>query len=208
MEKDTIKARIEYLVKILNQYGYEYYVLDNPTVSDAEYDSLIKELERLENEYPDLVLPNSPTKNVGAYLKLDLDEIVHEVPMMSLANAFSYEEMYEFDERIKKALNTVSNIAYTCELKIDGIASTAHYETGLLVLGATRGNGVVGENITANDKVQSVIWAPGAGQNGFDAIGKILKGEINPSGRTTDTFMVDFTKDPAYQNFSNNNKTK
>ncbi len=150
MEKDTIKARIEYLVKILNQYGYEYYVLDNPTVSDAEYDSLIKELERLENEYPDLVLPNSPTKNVGAYLKLDLDEIVHEVPMMSLANAFSYEEMYEFDERIKKALNTVSNIAYTCELKIDGIASTAHYENGLLVLGATRGNGVVGENITAN----------------------------------------------------------
>ena len=76
-----IKERISYLVKVLNQYGYEYYVLDNPTVSDAEYDSLMTELERLESEYPELVLDNSPTKKVGDYLKLELDEVTHEVPM-------------------------------------------------------------------------------------------------------------------------------
>lgn len=149
-----IKERISYLVKVLNQYGYEYYVLDNPTVSDAEYDSLMTELERLESEYPELVLDNSPTKKVGDYLKLELDEVTHEVPMQSLADVFSYDEIYQFDDRIKKILKEehvdLSRISYTCELKIDGIASSIKYNDGLLVLGATRGNGVVGENITKN----------------------------------------------------------
>lgn len=144
---DYIK-RMHDLVKILKQYNYEYYVLDNPTVSDFEYDSLIKELERLEQMYPAHILPDSPTQHVGDYLKLDLDEIVHKNPMLSLANAFSYQELRDFDDRIKKTIN--QNVEYTCELKIDGIASTIHYEDGLLVLGATRGNGVVGENITKN----------------------------------------------------------
>ena len=144
---DYIK-RMNELVKLLKQYNYEYYVLDNPTVSDLEYDSLMKELERLEAMYPAHALPDSPTKKVGDYLKLELEEITHVNPMMSLANAFSYKELREFDQKIKRTVNR--NIEYTCELKIDGIASTIHYEDGLLVLAATRGNGAVGENITKN----------------------------------------------------------
>ena len=142
------KERIEYLTNLLNRYNYEYYVLDNPTVTDLEYDSLIKELEALEQEYPDLVLDNSPTKKVGDFLKLDLDEVEHINPMMSLANAFSYDELRDFDSKIRKAVG--EKVSYTCELKIDGIASTIHYEKGLLTLGATRGNGTKGENITKN----------------------------------------------------------
>lgn len=142
------KERIEYLTNLLNRYNYEYYVLDNPTATDLEYDSLMKELEALEKANPNLVLDNTPTKKVGDFLKLDLDTIIHKNGMMSLANAFSYDELREFDLRIKKA--TSEKVSYTCELKIDGIASTVHYEKGLLVLGATRGNGVTGENITKN----------------------------------------------------------
>ena len=140
--------RMKQLVKILKQYNYEYYVLDAPTVSDFEYDSLLKELERLEMLHPAHIQPDSPTQHVGDYLKLDLEEITHEHPMMSLANAFSFNELREFDDRIFKTIG--QRVSYTCELKIDGIASTVHYEDGLLVLGATRGNGVVGENITKN----------------------------------------------------------
>ena len=144
---NEIQERIKYLVNILNQYNYEYYVLDNPTVEDIEYDSLMRELEKLENDYPEYKLENSPTSKVGDYLKTDLDEITHIYPMLSLGNAFSYDELRDFDEKIRKVVN---NFTYTVELKIDGIASSAHYTDGLLTLGATRGNGVVGENITKN----------------------------------------------------------
>lgn len=147
MEELRIKQRMKELTQELKQYNYEYYVLDNPTVDDIEYDSKMRELERLEKEYPMYQDPNTPTKQVGAFLKTELSSITHEVPMLSLANAFSYDELEEFDERISKV---VSNYTYNVELKIDGIASSIHYEDGLLVLGATRGNGVVGENITNN----------------------------------------------------------
>ena len=156
------KERIEYLTNLLNRYNYEYYVLDNPTVTDLEYDSLMKELEALEKEYPDLVLDNSPTKKVGDFLKLDLEEVEHINPMMSLANAFSYDELKEFNSKIEKAIG--KKVSYTCELKIDGIASTIHYEKGLLTLGATRGNGTTGENITKNvlmiDVLPKVLTKP------------------------------------------------
>lgn len=144
---NNIQKRMIELTKELKQYNYEYYVLDNPTVDDIEYDSKMRELEKLEKEYPEFQDPDTPTKQVGAFLKTDLQEIVHEVPMLSLANAFSYDELIEFDERISKV---VSNYTYVVELKIDGIASSIHYTDGLLVLGATRGNGVTGENITNN----------------------------------------------------------
>lgn len=148
MTKEESLHRMSELVKILNKYNYQYYVLDEPTVDDVEYDSLMHELKRLEAEYPDDILPNTPTKKVGSdYLKTDLEQVTHENGMMSLQDVFSFEELYEFDERIKKITN---NYSYCVELKIDGIASTAHYEDGLLVLGATRGNGVIGENITKN----------------------------------------------------------
>ena len=147
MSREQDLKRMEQLVKILNQYNYEYYVLDNPTVDDVEYDSLTRELKNLEQKYPEEILSNTPTQKVGDYLKTDLEEITHKVPMMSLQDVFSFEELYEFDERIKKVTNKYT---YTCELKIDGIASSIHYTDGLLTLGATRGNGVVGENITKN----------------------------------------------------------
>ena len=147
MSKENDILRMTYLVKLLNQYNYQYYVLDDPTVDDVEYDSLMRELKHLESQYPEDVLDNTPTKQVGAYIKADLEEIVHEVPMMSLQDVFSFDELYEFDERIRKVTN---NFTYECELKIDGIASSIHYTDGLLTLGATRGNGVTGENITKN----------------------------------------------------------
>ncbi len=147
MSRETDLNRMSYLVKLLNQYGYEYYVLDNPTVEDIEYDSLTRELKALEELYPNDILDNTPTKKVGDYLKTDLEEIVHENAMMSLQDVFSFDELYEFDERIRQITN---NFSYTCELKIDGIASTAHYKDGLFTLGATRGNGIKGENITKN----------------------------------------------------------
>lgn len=146
MSSDT-KKRMQELTKELRQYNYEYYILDNPTVDDIEYDSKMRELERLEKEFPEYTDPDTPTKQVGAFLKTDLQQIRHETPMLSLANAFSYDELRDFDEKIKKVVN---NYTYVVELKIDGIASSIHYEDGLLVLGATRGNGVIGENITSN----------------------------------------------------------
>ena len=97
------KERIEYLTNLLNRYNYEYYVLDNPTVTDLEYDSLMKELESLEKDYPELVLDNTPTKKIGDFLKLSLDTITHKNQMMSLANAFSYDELREFNSKIEKA---------------------------------------------------------------------------------------------------------
>ena len=95
-----IKERIIYLTNLLHRYNYEYYVLDNPSVEDVEYDSLMRELEQLEKQYPEYASENSPTKKVGDYLKNDLDEVTHLNPMLSLANAFSYDELREFDEKI------------------------------------------------------------------------------------------------------------
>lgn len=144
---NEIQEKIIKLTNQLRQYNYEYYVLDSPTVDDVYYDSLLRQLEALEREYPEYKQPNSPTTSVGDYLQTEFKEVHHKVAMMSLANAFSYDELREFDERIKKVS---TNFTYVCELKIDGIASTAIYQKGLLSLGATRGNGVVGENITNN----------------------------------------------------------
>lgn len=143
--------RIRELVSLLNRYREEYYINDAPTVSDATYDSLLRELEELESLYPEYILSDSPTQQIGDYQVSEMSEVVHKVPMMSLANAFSPEELILFDERIAKITNRPRT--YICELKIDGIASTIHYLKGNLVLGATRGNGTVGENITANLKV-------------------------------------------------------
>lgn len=161
MEDLNIKQKMEELTKELKQYNYEYYVLDNPTVDDIEYDSKLRELERLEKEFPMYQDPSTPTKQVGAFLKTNLSSITHDVPMLSLANAFSYDELREFDERISKVVN---NYTYDVELKIDGIASSIHYEDGLLVLGATRGNGIIGENITNNvlkiNKIPKILKKP------------------------------------------------
>lgn len=143
------KSRINELVEKLNRYSYEYYVNDSPTVSDYEYDSLYRELELLEKQYPEYVLETSPTKRVGDFDSSNLQKITYDKPMLSLADVFSIEELREFDNRITKE-GFIPH--YVCELKIDGIASSAKYQNGIFVLGATRGNGTVGENITNNMK--------------------------------------------------------
>jgi len=143
------KKRIEKLVEDLNRYSEEYYIYDSPTISDFEYDSLLRELEELEKLYPEYILDNSPTKRVGDFSESKLEKVYYNNPMLSLADVFSYDELREFDSRIK-ALGL--NVSYVCELKIDGIASNCKYNEGIFVLGATRGNGLVGENITENMK--------------------------------------------------------
>lgn len=143
------KERIRELVEMLNRYSYEYYVNDNPSISDAEYDSLLRELENLEKNNPEYILKNSPTQRVGDFAASSFEKVKHDKPMLSLGNAFNKEELSAFNNRIFKEGFVPS---YICELKIDGIASSLKYQNGFLVLGATRGNGEIGENITANLK--------------------------------------------------------
>ncbi|MBO4666966.1 MAG: NAD-dependent DNA ligase LigA [Bacilli bacterium] len=143
------KNRIKQLVEDLNRYSEEYYIYDNPSISDFEYDALLRELEELEKQYPEFILPESPTRRVGDYMESKLEKITFEHPMLSLADVFSEEELYEFDRRIKQQ---GFNPKYVCELKIDGIASSSRFKKGNFILGSTRGNGQVGENITSNMK--------------------------------------------------------
>lgn len=143
------KNRIKQLVEDLNRYSEEYYIYDSPTISDFEYDALLRELEELEKAYPEYVLENSPTRRVGDYMETKLEKITFERPMLSLADVFSEEELYDFDRKIREQ---GFKPEYVCELKIDGIASSSRFRRGNFVLGSTRGNGQVGENITANMK--------------------------------------------------------
>ena len=143
------KDRIEKLVKLLNKASYEYYVLDNPTISDQEYDDYFLELRNLEEKYPDLIRDDSPTIKVGGQVLDKFEKVRHASPMLSFDDIFNEDEIKEFDERIKK---TVSNPTYTLEPKMDGLSGSLIYEDGVLVRAATRGDGVVGEDITLNVK--------------------------------------------------------
>lgn len=141
------KERIIELVNILNKANEEYYILDNPTLTDREYDRYMQELIMLEKRYPEYKLNNTPTEHVGTKVSSKFDKVTHEIPLLSLGNVFNFEEVRLFDERIKKE---VPNPTYVCELKIDGLAISLKYENGNLVRGATRGDGVTGEDITKN----------------------------------------------------------
>lgn len=141
------KQRIDELIKILNKASYEYYTNDNPSITDQEYDDYMDELIKLETKYPELVRSDSPTLKIGGEIISDFKKVNHNIPMMSLGDIFNFDELDEFDNRIKK---TVSNPKYVCELKIDGLSVSLLYEKGKLVRGATRGDGTVGEDITHN----------------------------------------------------------
>ncbi len=143
------KQRIEDLKTLLNRYNYEYYILDNSTVSDQEFDALLHELIHLEEQYPEFRTEDSPSVRVGSVIVDKFDKVVHDVPMMSLSNAFNEDDLRAFDERVRKVF---PQAVYNVELKIDGLAGSIKYEGGNLVLGATRGNGEVGENVTSNIK--------------------------------------------------------
>ena len=143
------QKRIQDLTALLNEAGYRYYVLDDPTLPDFEYDRLLRELEDLEKAYPEYVLPESPTKRVGGQAVNTFGEVTHAVPLMSLQDVFSMEELEDFLNRTQEAL---PNAAYSVEPKIDGLSVALEYEDGRFVRGATRGDGVVGEDVTENLK--------------------------------------------------------
>lgn len=145
------KQRIDDLITIINRLNYEYYTLDKPSVSDQEYDRYMQELITLEEQYPKLIRDDSPTKRVGSIVLNSFSKVKHEIPMLSLGNAYNETDMKDFDTRIKKELG-IDNPKYLCELKIDGLAVSVTYEKGKLVRGATRGDGVIGEDITNNVK--------------------------------------------------------
>jgi len=142
--------RVKELRQALHRNNYRYYVLDDPEISDAEYDRMMQELVRLEEESPDLMSPDSPTLRVGAPPLDKFETIEHSIPMLSLENGFSDQDIIEFDRRIKRNLNTDSDILYTAEPKLDGVAVELVYENGRLITASTRGDGFFGELITSN----------------------------------------------------------
>lgn len=145
-----VQQRLEQLKTSIEEHNYQYYVLDNPSVPDAEYDRLMQELLKIEREYPSLQRADSPSQKVGAMPLSQFEQVEHEVPMLSLDNAFDEESMLAFEKRMQDRVKRYDTIAYSCEPKLDGLAVSLLYENGKLVRGATRGDGQVGENITAN----------------------------------------------------------
>jgi len=147
-----IEKKISALREAINYHNYRYYVLNQPVISDAEYDLLFRELVELERQYPQFLSPNSPTQRVGERPLEEFSVVEHRTPMLSLNNAFSREEVEEFDKKVKRFLNTTQAIEYVCEPKIDGLAVSLIYKDGILFRGATRGDGLTGEDVTQNIK--------------------------------------------------------
>ncbi|RLE36755.1 DNA ligase (NAD(+)) LigA, partial [Candidatus Acetothermia bacterium] len=148
MTKD-VRAEIEELREKIRYHNYLYYVLDRPEITDAEYDALFRRLQELEAQHPELITPDSPTQRVGAPPAEGFATVTHAVPMRSLANAFSADELREFDQRVRKILG-VDTVTYVAEPKLDGLSVELVYRDGLFVQGSTRGDGVTGEDVTAN----------------------------------------------------------
>ena len=148
----NIRKRIEELRDRIREHDHKYYVLAEPTISDYEYDKLIKELEKLESDNPGLITPDSPTQRVGKDLTKDFRPVNHQVPMLSLSNTYNEEELFDFDRRVREALPVGEKVEYVVEMKMDGASVSINYVDGYLKTAATRGDGVVGEEITTNIK--------------------------------------------------------
>ncbi|MDQ3604081.1 MAG: NAD-dependent DNA ligase LigA, partial [Actinomycetota bacterium] len=145
-----VRGRIEDLREQVRYHNRRYHVEDAPEISDAEYDGLYRELEALEGEHPELITPDSPTQRVGGEPIEGFEEVTHSVPMLSLANARKIEDLREWDDRVRRLLGEDETPRYVTERKIDGLAVSLRYENGHFARGATRGNGAVGEAVTAN----------------------------------------------------------
>lgn len=153
----TVNARIDALREQIDYHNYRYYVLDNPVVSDAEYDRLYRELQALEAAHPELITPDSPTQRVGARPLVEFGKVRHAVPMTSIDNALTEQEFRDWARRVRQGLRTEDEIEFTAEPKFDGVSVSLHYEAGRLVRAGTRGDGVTGEDVTANARtVRSV----------------------------------------------------
>ena len=150
MSDQTVIAQLEALREKINDYNYQYYVLDDPSVPDSEYDRQMQALQALEGEHPELITPDSPSQKVGGQPLGAFEQVTHEVPMLSLDNAFEEADLKAFEKRLLDRLKADIKLAYSCEPKLDGLAVSILYENGVLVRAATRGDGQVGENITAN----------------------------------------------------------
>lgn len=185
------KQRIEELSKGLNQHNYAYYVLDTPTISDFEFDRLLQELILLEKAYPDYVLPDSPTQRVGGEITKNFQSVVHRYPMLSLGNTYSFEDLKDFDERIKKLVTR--DFSYICELKYDGVAIGLRYENGCLTQAVTRGDGIKGDDVTTNIKTIRTIPLKVNG-NDFPADFEI-RGEIIMPHKSFETLNKSKEKD-------------
>ena len=149
--------RVQQLRKELLQHNYRYYVLDDPEVPDAQYDRLMRELQELEGRFPEFITPDSPTQRVGGTPLDAFTEVAHLRPMLSLDNVFDADEFTAFDRRVRERLKSTAEVEYSCEPKYDGIAISLLYLDGLLVRGATRGDGATGEDITVNVKTVTSI---------------------------------------------------
>ena len=145
---DAVK-RVEELTELLNYHNHKYYVDDSPEISDFEFDALLRELEELEEKYPELKKPNSPTMRVGGEAVTAFEEVIHAVPMQSLQKAFSKDEILDFDKRVR---DVIVNPEYVVEHKIDGLSVSLEYVDGEFMRGSTRGDGTVGEDVTENIK--------------------------------------------------------
>ncbi|MDZ4668541.1 MAG: NAD-dependent DNA ligase LigA [bacterium] len=150
MNLDEAKNRIEELSQSLNLHNYNYYILSKPSISDFDFDHLLKELDGLENAFPQFASANSPTQQVGGDITKNFVQVKHKYPMLSLGNTYSSEELGEFDQRVRKTIG--ADFTYVCELKFDGLAISITYENGLLARAVTRGDGVEGDDVTANVK--------------------------------------------------------
>src|SRR5713101_7567736 len=144
-----VEAKIEALREEIRHHEYRYYVLDDPEISDADFDRLMNELKRLEAEHPELVAPDSPTQRVGGKPREGFVKVLHSIPMLSLDNAYSEEELRNWERRVHE-LSGRKDIEYVCELKLDGMSLALRYENGKLVRGITRGDGSTGEDVTSN----------------------------------------------------------
>ena len=154
MSKEQVQARIDYLIKLLDEANYNYYVLDNPTISDQEFDKYLRELIELEMQYPDLKRDDSPTNRVGGEAIEGFEKVTHKIPMLSIGDVFNEDEIISFEDRIEKE---GFHPEYVCELKIDGLSVSLVYEKGKLVRAATRGNGTIGDDITENVKTIKTV---------------------------------------------------
>jgi DNA ligase (NAD+) len=181
MNLDEAKNRIETLTQSLQQHNYNYYILSNPSISDFEFDQLMKELEALEKSYPEFASLNSPTQQVGGDITKNFVQVKHRYPMLSLGNTYSSEELAEFDQRVRKLIG--DDFTYVCELKFDGLAISITYENGVLVRAVTRGDGVQGDDVTAN--VKTIRSIPHQLQGNYPASFDI-RGEIFMHRKTFD----------------------
>jgi len=157
---NMIQEQYKQLIKKINYHAYRYYVLDDPEIPDAEYDKLFRQLEAIEKDNPEFVTPDSPSQRIGGKPLDAFEQIVHNVPMLSLSNAFSIEEIEDFNRRVTKLVDDGEKVQYTAEPKLDGLAISIRYENGFLTQAATRGDGQTGENVTLNIKtIQSIPLA-------------------------------------------------